>query len=726
MLKLVRWASDHRRLVVVVWVVALIAATGISRAVGSHYAESFTLPGTDSQRAIDLLSSHFPAQSGDSDQIVFHSTSGKLTAPETRAKIDAVLSKVARLPHVTSVNSPFSSGGSALSKDATVGFATVGFDEAANKIPVAATDRVVSTASALRSGALQVEFSGDAIEQSNGPSIGYTALVGIGAAIVVLLISFGSMLAMGLPMITALLGLGTGLGLIALASRVFSMPDFASQLALMIGLGVGIDYALFIVTRYREAYSANGGDVRAAVAEAMNTAGRAVIFAGITVVIALLGMFTLGVSILSGIAIAASIAVLMVLAASLTLLPALLVFFGARIGRPGRRARRRSSPKPPETTFWARWVGVIQRRPWFAAIAATSLMLVLAVPALSLRLGNADASNDQHSQTTYKAYELLSQGFGQGFSGPLLVAIKLPATHREEALASLASALRATPDVAAVGPPRFSPDGSVATIAAYPDSSPQSSQTAELVRHLRSSVIPPVAAATGMTAYIGGVTAAEIDFSHVLSSKLWLFIGIVVLLSALLLMIVFRSLLIPVQAAVMNLLSIGAAMGIVVAVFQWGWFGSSLGINPGPIAAFIPVMVFAIVFGLSMDYEVFLVSRIHEEWVHGADSSTAVRHGLTRTGRVITAAAAVMIAVFASFMLGGERVLELFGLALASAVFVDAFIIRCILLPAVLELLGARTWWFPAGFDRRLPRLTIEPPSEATLPRSPQPVTEAS
>jgi RND superfamily putative drug exporter len=712
-------------MVVVVWVVALIAAMGISRAVGSHYAESFTLPGTDSQRAVDLLSSHFPAQSGDSDQIVFHTTNGKLTAPATRAKIDQVLSKVARLPHVTSVNSPFSSGGSALSKDETVGFATVGFDEAANKIPVAATNRVVNTASALRSSALQVEFSGDAIEQTSGPSIGYTALVGIGAAIVVLLISFGSMLAMGLPMITALLGLGTGLGLIALASRVFSMPDFASQLALMIGLGVGIDYALFIVTRYREAYSGNGGDVRAAVAEAMNTAGRAVIFAGTTVVIALLGMFTLGVGILSGIAIAASIAVLMVLAASLTLLPALLVFFGARIGRPGRRARR-STPKPPESTFWARWVSGIQRRPWFAAIAATSLMLVLAVPALSLRLGNADASNDPHGQTTYKAYELLSQGFGQGFSGPLSVAIKLPTTHKAEAVAKLAAALRATPDIAAVGPPRFSPDGTVATVAAYPDSSPQSTQTANLVRHLRASVIPPVAAATGITAYVGGVTAAEIDFSHVLSSKLWLFIGIVILLSALLLMIVFRSLLIPLQAAVMNLLSIGAAMGIVVAVFQWGWLGSSLGISPGPIAAFIPVMVFAIVFGLSMDYEVFLVSRIHEEWVHGADSSTAVRQGLTRTGKVITAAAAVMIAVFASFILGGERVLELFGLALASAVFVDAFIIRSILLPAVLELLGPRTWWFPGAFDRRLPRLALEPPTEAMRPGSPQPITEAS
>jgi RND superfamily putative drug exporter len=527
-------------------------------------------------------------------------------------------------------------------------------------------------------------------------------------------------------MITALLGLGTGVGLIGLASRVLSMPDFASQLALMIGLGVGIDYALFIVTRYREAYSGNGGDVRAAVAEAMNTAGRAVIFAGITVVIALLGMFALGVAILNGLAVAASIAVLTVLAASLTVLPALLVFFGARIGRPSRRARRRSSPRPAESTFWTRWVTAIQRRPWFAAIAATSLMLVLVIPALSIRLGNSDASNDPHGQTTYKAYELLSQGFGQGFSGPLVIAVKLPNTHKPAAVARLTSALQATPDVAAVGPPRFSPDRSVATVFAYPNTSPQSTETTNLVRHLRQTVIPPVAAATGITAYIGGVTAAEIDFSHILSSKLFLFIGIVILLSALLLLIVFRSLVLPIQAAVMNLLSIGAAMGIVVAVFQWGWLGSSLGIVAGPISAFIPVMVFAIVFGLSMDYEVFLVSRIHEEWVHGADSSTAVRKGLIRTGKVITAAAAVMIAVFASFVLGGQRVIELFGVSLASAVFVDAFIIRCILLPAVLELLGPRTWWFPKTVDRRLPRLAIEPPTATTPPSVPHPITETA
>jgi RND superfamily putative drug exporter len=709
MLTLARWSSDHRRTVVALWIVVLVAAMGISSAVGSHYGNNFSLPGTDAQRAADLLSTRFPAQSGDSDQIVLHTPGGTLAKPAVRTRVEQMLSRVARLPHVTSMTSPYATGSRAISKDGTIGFATVAFDQRANTLPAAATKRVIAAATAARSAGLQVELSGQAIEQAQQGSIGYTALVGIGAAIVVLLVSFGSMLAMGLPIVTALFGLGTGLGLIGLMSRILSMPDFSSELALMIGLGVGIDYALFIVTRYREAYTRNGGDVQAAVAESMNTAGRAVIFAGTTVVIALMGMFTLGVSFLYGLAVSSSVAVLLVLAASLTLLPALLTFFGRRIGKPGVLARRRTTPQQDRSGFWTRWITTIQRRPWLAFIASAAVMLVLAAPALSLRLGNTDAGNDPKGQTTHKAYDLLAQGFGKGFSGPLLVAIKLPKPGDTTALTQFTTALRQTPGLAAVSQPRLSPSGDVATIAAFPETSPQSTRTETLVKHLRRNVIPPIEQATGATAYIGGATAAQLDFSSVLASKLWLFIGVVVLLSALLLMVVFRSLLIPLQAAAMNLLSIGASMGIVVAVFQWGWLGSWFGIGAGPIAAFLPVMVFAIVFGLSMDYEVFLVSRIHEEWTHGADSSEAVREGLIRTGRVITAAAAVMVAVFASFILGGERVLELFGLALASAVFLDALVIRCILLPATLQLLGERTWWFPTWFDRRLPRLAIEP-----------------
>jgi RND superfamily putative drug exporter len=725
-LTLARWSADHRRAVVVLWLAILVAALGAAKAVGSHYANNFTLPGTGAQRASDLLQRGFPAQAGDVDQVVFRALHGTVTAPAARARIERVVRDVAQLPHVASVVSPFATHGQAISRDRTIAFATVNFDEKANALPVPSIRRVIAAARNEAGPALQVELEGQAIEQAIGFSIGYTFLVGIGAAIAVLLLSFGSLLAMGLPVGTALLGLGTGFGLIGLVSRVVSMPDFATQLALMVGLGVGVDYALFVVTRFREAYRRNGGDVHGAVGEAINTAGRAVIFAGLTVVIALLGMVALGVSLLNGVAISAALAVFFVLAASLTLLPALLTFFGHRIGRPSLLARRRGTPPLDRSTFWTRWVDAIQHRPWTALVASAAVLVVLTLPVLSLHLGNTDAGNDPRNQTTRKAYDLLAQGFGQGFSGPLVVAVQLPRRGDAAGLSKLAASLRDTPGVAAVAPPRISPNGDVATVVAYPTTSPQSSQTVRLVQHLRRDVIPPLERRTGMVAWIGGTTAGQIDFSSVLGSRLPYFIAVVVLLSALLLLVVFRSLLIPLQAALMNLLSIGASMGIVVAVFQFGWAGSLLGISGGPIMAFLPVMVFAIVFGLSMDYEVFLVSRIHEEWTHGADTTAAVREGLIRTGRVITAAAGVMVVVFASFVGGGQRVIEMFGLALASAVFLDALVIRVLLLPATLQLLGERTWWFPEWLDRRLPRFALEPPEKAPVDETPPPVLTPS
>jgi RND superfamily putative drug exporter len=447
----------------------------------------------------------------------------------------------------------------------------------------------------------------------------------------------------------------------------------------------------------------------------MNTSGRAVLFAGVTVVIALLGMFALGVNLLNGVAIAAALGVVLVLAASLMLLPALLRFAGRRIGEGGRGRAARVSDRPG---FWARWVTSIQRRPALSAVAATAVMLALAAPALGLRLGASDAGNDPAGQTTRKAYDLIAQGFGKGFNGPLQLAVKLPAANGGAALSQLNAGLRATPDVASVAAAGLDAAGDTASIQVYPRSSPQSAQTTSLVTHLRGSVLPPVERATGATVYIGGATASQVDFAHVLSSKLPLFIGIVIALSALLLLVVFRSFVIPLQAAVMNLLSIGAALGVVQAVFERGWLSSLFGVSPGPIEAFIPVMAFA--FGLSMDYEVFLISRVHEEWQARGDASAAVREGVAHTGRVISAAALVMVAVFGAFALGGSRVLELFGVMLATAVFLDAFVIRMILLPAVLELLGPRTWAFPRGLDRRLPRVAIEPQPGA--PRAPEPI----
>ncbi|HVC85869.1 MAG TPA: MMPL family transporter [Gaiellaceae bacterium] len=709
MLTLARWCSTHRRSVVLAWIVVLIGVGAAWQALGSQYSSNFTLGRTDAQRAADLLKSRFPAQSGDVDQIVFKTRTGTLADARVRAAVTPMLAAVARLPHVTGVISPFDpKAGRRISKDGTIGFATVSFNQRANVLPVSAIKKVIALAESIRSGRLEVELGGQAIEQTQFAPPSTTTGIGVLAAIVVLLISFGSFLAMGLPIVTALFGLGTGIALIGLGTHVLGMPNFAIELAGMIGLGVGIDYSLFILTRFREIYRENGGDVPEAVALAMDTAGRAVLFAGATVVIALLGMFALGVSFLYGLAIAASLAVLLVLTASITLLPALLTFFGRRVGEPGRLARlftRRRRPKGQRRGFWTRWIGVIQRHPALAATAATALMLTLAAPTLWLRLGSSDAGNDSASFTTRHAYDLLAAGFGPGFNGPLALVVKLPHAGDTAALRTIGAAVAQVADVSAVAPPRLSPSGDAAVINAYPGSSPESATTTKLVEHLRATVLPPIEASTGATVYVGGATATFIDFSSVLSSKLWLFIGIVVALSALLLLVVFRSLLIPLQAAVMNLFSIGASLGVCVAIFQFGWFP---GISSGPIDAFVPVLMFAIVFGLSMDYEVFLVSRIHEEWMLQHDAGAAVHDGLIETGRVITAAAAVMVVVFASFILGGERVIELFGLGLASAVFLDALVIRCILLPAVLELLGARAWAFPSWLDRRLPRFAIE------------------
>jgi RND superfamily putative drug exporter len=735
MVKIARWTIAHRWVVVVGWIVAAVGILAVSQSVGKKTASSFTLPGTGSQQAVDLLSSRFPAQAGDADQIVFHAKPGTLSGAADRAAIGTMLARVAALPHVTGVVSPYAAGQHAISRDGTIAFATVSFDERANALPKAAVDRVITTAESARSPALDVQLGGQAIEQAQQASLGFATVVGILAAIVILLISFGSFSAMGLPIAAALLGLGAGIGTITLASHIVDMPSFASELALMIGLGVGIDYALFIVTRFRENYRANGGDVAPAIEAALDTSGRAVLFAGATVVIALLGMFALGVSLLSGAAVAASIGVVLVLAASLTLLPALLSLIGPRVGRVGRRQARREAraaggraraaggraPAAGGGGFWLRWVQSVQRRPTLVAITATALMLVLAAPALGIRLASSDAGNDPATQTTRIAYDLLAKGFGPGFNGPLQVAVALPQAHDAAALTQLGHALGATPGIASVTPPRLNAAGTAAAVVVYPTTSPQSAQTSNLVARLRGSVVPPVERSTGAHMYVGGATAAQVDFSHVLASKLPLFLAVVIALAALLLLLVFRSLVIPVQAAVMNLLSIGASLGIITAVFEKGWLGGLFGAQRGPIDAFIPVLAFAIVFGLSMDYEVFLISRVHEEWQSRRDASAAVREGIARTGRVITAAAAVMVAVFAAFAISGDRVLAMFGLVMASAVLLDALVVRMVLLPAVLQLLGRAAWWMPKWLDRWLPRLSIEGEAAA----APQPAVTA-
>jgi putative drug exporter of the RND superfamily len=770
MLKLARWSTTHRKYVLIGWVVLLFGVNAIAQSAGTSYSNNFTLPNSGSQRAADLLQHSFPAQAGDRDTIVYKVGSGTVLDPAVKARMSKMFAEVEKLPHVAAVISPYAgpAAGKAISANGQIAFATVVFNEKANLLPKSAAERVVKVARAAGQGgrdSIQVELGGQAIEQTEQAGFGISTGVGLLAAVVILLLTFGSVVAMGLPIITALFGLGTGLGLIALFTHVVDTPNFSSELAAMIGLGVGIDYALFILTRFREAYATPGPtfeNPRESVVQALDTAGRAVLFAGTTVVIALLGMMLLGVSFLYGVAISASIGVLLVMLASLTLLPALLTTFGARVARPSRRARRRAAKAEttaaagvpaqgaatapgqtlvtPVTTnaganghltgepgiveggMWLRWSKFVQRKPWSIAIVSTLVMLTIAAPAIALRLGSSDASNDPASQTTHKAYELLAEGFGQGFNGPLLVVAKVPhpqavkqgasqaptAGGEKPPVEQLRAAIAATPGVVSVAPAKLSPSGEVATITVYPHSSPQAYATTQLVERLRDKVVPPLQAHTGMAVYVGGVTAAGVDFATTLGHKLPLFIGVVVLLSALLLMVVFRSLVIPVQAAVMNLLSIGASLGVIVAIFQWGWFGGLMGVQQGPIESFIPVMLFAIVFGLSMDYEVFLISRMHERWVQTGDDQRAVQEGLALTGRVVTAAAAIMVCVFLSFMLGEDRIIKEFGLSLASAVFLDALVIRCLLLPAVLSIIGAVTWRIPAWLDRVLPRVNIE------------------
>ena len=725
MQSLTRWCIDNRRKVFIAWVAIAVGSSVIAQAVGRSYSTNFTLPGTESQHALNLLGKEFPAQGGDVDTFVFHTSTGTVDSPAVKTAMTAAIKHLSGYPHVVTVVNPYGPLGAVeISHDHKTAFATINYDKRANLLPNNTGAPVLSLVKSIHVPGLTVAAGGQVIEQAEGFSIGPATTVGVIAALVILLITFGSMMAAGMPLVTAGLGLITGVALIGIATHLTSMSNVAPELALMIGLGVGIDYALFIVTRFKENYVITG-DVELSVIEAMDTSGRAILLAGTTVVIALLGMFATGVSFMYGLAIASVLAVLLTMATSLTLLPAILSRFGQRIVRP-RRSRRRGaradangaaampdgngSPAIAELhrSRWRSWSLMVQSRPWPLAIVSLAVMVVLLTPVFGLRLDTTDAGNDPSSTSSRQAFDLLAQGFGPGFNGPLLLVAELPHRGDISPMAPIAAALRATKDVAAVTKPRLAPSGQVAVVEAYPASAPQDGATTDLVNHLRHDVLPPLETRTSTPVLLGGFTAGSIDFSNVLGGKLPLFIAIVVVLSALLLLVMFRSIVIAVQAAAMNLLSIGGALGVTVAVFQWGWLGSVLGIEKGPIEPWIPVLMFAVVFGLSMDYEVFLVSRVREEWVRRHDASTAVADGIAFTGRVISAAAAIMVCVFLSFMLGNERSIKEFGFGLAAAVFLDALVVRCVLLPAVLELLGSFTWKLPRWLDSRLPHINIE------------------
>src|SRR4051812_40344586 len=711
MSSLARWCFRHKFVVLAIWVVCLFVLGGLGASAGTGYTDSFSLPGTESTTALNLLTDNFNTESTDTNQVVFGADD--VNDPATKARIERTLAAIAKGPHVERVDSPFAKGAAAqqISKDGTVAFANVHMDgeQPIADVPKEAYDKLIDTAEAGRGDGLQVELGGSGIQQaSQSQGGGPSEFIGFIAAAVVLAIAFGSLWATLLPLISAVFALGCGLSLTGLLAHAINIATFAPTLATLIGLGVGIDYSLFVVTRHRNAIKA-GRDPEAACVRALNTSGRAVLFAGATVIVALLGLFVLGISFLNGVAVASAVVVLVTMTAAITLIPALLGMIGMRVlSKRERRRLAEQGPRDPKLDgFWPRWARFVQDHRLPLAAAALVVMLALAIPALALRLGSSDAGQDPPSSTTRKAYDLLAKGFGPGFNGTFQIVAKTPNGKADlPKMQKLADALSSTDGLAAVSPPVPSPNGKIALIEARPSTAPQDAATSRLIDTLRHDVIPKASA--GLPVYVGGITAIFDDFAGVLTDKLPLFIFVIVLLGCLLLMLAFRSLLVPLPAAVMNLLAAGAAFGVVTLIFQDGFLAGPLNVGTGPIEAFLPVMMLAILFGLSMDYQVFLVSRMHEEWARTHDNRHSVRIGQAATGRVITAAATIMILVFSSFLLAGQRVIAEFGIGLASAVFLDAFILRTVLVPAAMHLIGKRNWWLPRGLDRALPRVAVE------------------
>jgi RND superfamily putative drug exporter len=721
-----RAAALHKWRVVGVWVLALFAIGFLAQSFGSTPADTFEIPGTESQKAFDLLDANFAAQSGSTARIVFHAETGTLLDTSAAAGVEASLAQVKTLPHVIAVSDPLGPEGSAfLSADRTIAYAEVRYDVKPDAAGTEAVNGLEAAASLSRATGTQVELGGDVVEsnESKPPS---SELIGLGVAVVVLLVAFGSVIAMGLPLITALFGLGIGLSIITLLTGPLDLGTAGPILATMIGLGVGIDYALFVVTRHRQ-FLREGMTVPEAAARANATSGSAVVFAGVTVVVAILGLQIAGIPMVSAMGIAAAITVAVMVSVAVILLPALLGVVGHRIDSlslPGMKPKAENDKKD---ALGARWSRGVARRPVVALVLGGGLLLLLAVPLFSIRLGSADAGANPTSSTLRRSYDLLTEGFGPGFNGPLTIAVDLSGSD-PTALTALRDAIAATPGVDSVGEPITNQAGNTAVISAFPTSKPQDAETKQLVHRLRQDSIPPVISAHGGQAYVTGSTAAFIDLSDKITGRLPYFIASVVLLSFLLLMAVFRSVLIALKAALMNLLAIGSAYGAVVAVFQWRWLGSLFGVSESlPIISFLPMMMFAILFGLSMDYEVFILSRVHEEWLKTGDSRQSVIDGISSTARVITSAALIMISVFAAFMLGDNPVIKMFGFGMAFSVFIDATVVRMVLVPATMELLGDWNWWIPKWLDRILPNINIEgeqglPQPEYEPGRGPHPV----
>ncbi len=703
----------HRWLTVLVWIAGVASLITLWTRFGAQAQNDFT--GSDPGQT--LLNQHFARQSGDTLTLAIRSDA-TITSPAVQAILSGALTPFRQAPHVTGVTDPYTTPGH-VSADGHIAYATIQFDVPGASIASSEATALMHDATAASGNGVTFSLGGDVVDLAETPYGGASNGIGVGAAAIVLLIAFGSLLAMGLPIATALMGIGSGLSLIALLGHVFPAPSFSPIVAAMIGLGVGVDYALFIVTRFRQELH-EGQTASGAVVTAMRTAGRAVLTAGSTVVIGMLGLLVLRQALLNGVAIAAAATVAMTVLASLTLLPALLGFTGNRLARPSRlntflgskvfggartvrhgagaRAGHqvRSAEKEPAAQ---RWAGVVQKHPVLATISSAAFILILAAPALVMKLSMPDESAQARGTMGYASYATMAQGFGPGFDAPLIVAAKVTASDQAR-LEALHNAIAGTPGIADVTAPVVSRDGQAAMLIAYPTTGEQNAATDALVNRLNDTVLPR----SGLTAYVTGPNAANVSFTNLVGNRLPWLIGVVVALSMALLLVVFRSVVIAVKAALMNLLSVCAAYGVLTAVTQWGWLGHALGfLEKMPVTTWVPIFLFVILFGLSMDYEVFLLSKIREEYDRFGDNGLAVGRGLAATARVISAAAAIMVVVFLSFVLTPDVSVKQIGLGLAAAVLVDATVVRLVLVPAVMELLGQANWWLPAWLARLLP-----------------------
>jgi RND superfamily putative drug exporter len=678
-------AYRRRRRMVLAWVAALAAVIAIAPQLAGEFDADFGTKGSESDAVANLLTERFDGRSSETVTVAYEAPAGA-EAPQIQQRVDAFLAQADRLPGIAGADPP------RISRDGTIAVADLQLDRRGWDVPQETGKKLIDLADDASGDGLQIALGGGTI--GNAEDGGSPEGIGLLAAAAVLLLAFGSIVAAGLPLAVALFGLGISASLMGVLAALIEVPDFAPAVAGLIGIGVGVDYALLVLTRFRSALE-TGADTRAAVIEAVETAGRSVLIAGTTVLISVLGLFFMNVSYLRGVALSTSLAVLVVMAAAVTLLPALLAMAGTRVNRLRIPGLGRGTLNG-DTTPAARWSRAVQRRPWVAAVAASAAILLLIAPMLDLRLGFPDAGNDREGTTTRMAYDMVARGFGPGANGPLLLA-----TGNPDELQGAASGISDIEGVAFVGEPQVNQAGDAALLPGVPTSSPQSTQTEELVHRLRDELPAGV--------MVGGMTAAFVDQSELVAGRLPLFVAGVVGLSFLLLLCAFRSPLIAIKAGVMNLLSVGAAYGVISLFAQGGWAGELIGIDTAtPVAPFIPVMMFAILFGLSMDYEVFLLSRVREEYLKHGDNAKAVADGLARTARVITAAAAIMVAVFLAFVTSSEVFLKLLGVGMATAILVDATLVRMVLVPALMQLVGRANWWIPRWLDRALPRLAPE------------------